>query len=148
MENLFLDVEFESGMCLLMDTFTTCIEKERYGFIHEKGDKFSVHFCFTGLKYGVKRKNEDDDCRVSKKIKKLNVSLENLVLISEDNTKVIESTENADEVREGAVAIKIEPDSNADCSSGVLKRTGAIDKLEEIAAKKPRRKSFKRNYKQ
>lgn len=142
MENLFLDVEFESGMCLLMDTFTRCFEKKIYGFISEKGDKFSVHFCFTGLKCGAKRKNEVDNCRVSKKIKKLNVSMENLMLISEVNTQSIE--DHYDDIREGSMTIKTESDSNAVGCSSVLKQIGAINELEKNAPKKPKRKCLKK----
>lgn len=76
MDNLFIDIDFENGMVFLVETLKKCIENRIYGFINEKGDKCSVKFVFLGLKdssYFLKRKSDDVECLVSKKVRKLNV---------------------------------------------------------------------------
>lgn len=83
MDHLFVDADFEPGMCFLVETSTHCIDNKLYGIFNKKCDNFRVVFIFLGLKTNateVKRKAEDDLCGVSKKIRKLNDLIENLLL--------------------------------------------------------------------
>lgn len=85
----FIDADFEPGMGFLVDTLNDCIENRRYGFINKCWGGFRVCFIFVGLK--KKRKAVEDLFGVSKKIRKLNVSLENLLLIEneEDGSEAV-----------------------------------------------------------
>lgn len=81
-------------MCLLVDTLTQCIETKKYGWISKKLDNFSVNFIFMGLKKNVgeiKRNGVEDFCNVPKKVRKLNVSLENLFLNDDQDDMVLDA---------------------------------------------------------
>lgn len=87
MENLFVDADFEPGMCFLVDTFDYCMENKIYGWMKKENGEFSVHFIFLGLK----RKAFGDICSVSKKVRKLNASIENLLLNDGEDDETFEA---------------------------------------------------------
>lgn len=78
--NSFVDVDFEPGMVLLIDTLEHCIANKKHGWIQKKSGIFNVSFVFHGLKKSVKRKAAVNTCDTSNKVQKLNISLENLLL--------------------------------------------------------------------
>lgn len=129
MEKLFLDTDFEPAMCFLVDTLTQCIETKEYGWISKKFGNFSVNFVFMGLKKNVgaiKRNGVEDFCCVPKKVRKLNVSLENLFLNDDQVDMVLEavSPKSAVEKRQtrsssnNVSVIQSEVNLNQACSSG------------------------------
>lgn len=125
MEKLFENTEFESGMGFLIDTLSHCIDNNIHGFISKKNKSFSVAFIFMGLKHNVtvKRKAEAEMCGVPKKISKLNISMENLVLDIADRHGTEEMEPQS--VLEATVKnIKKEVKSKTGVSSG-RKRNGA-----------------------
>lgn len=91
MDYLFVDTEFEPGMGFVVETLTHCIENRVHGWITKKNKDFSVAFAFLGLKSKsneVKRKAENEPDVVLKKIRKLNVSIENLSLIDSQDDSI------------------------------------------------------------
>lgn len=99
MESLFINVAFEPAMYFLMDTVDNCIKNRIFGFINKKNAQFSVQFVLLELKNpSVKRKSEDDQHFDGKKMRKLNASLESLLL---DN-----DTESGSETTDHVVATK------------------------------------------
>lgn len=163
MEKYFINPEFESAMCFLVDVVDECIEKKMYGFFNKKNEHFSVHFCYVGLKSKViKRKAE---------VSKLSVSLENLLLVSgelmaKDDYDLTISTASAKRIKieeipnlpsvscfrkgPGVVVdvnqlekrIKVEGDSNLSGVSGCRKRT--VGEVDYIKNEKPPMKKFRK----
>lgn len=127
MEKKFINTDFEIGMCFLVDVVAECIEKEIFGFINKKNEHFSVQFCYVGLKNKVvKRKAEEDLCGVTKKVSKLSVSLENLLLgsirdglMAKDDKDLVISTDVSKR-------IKVEAESKLPGGSCVRKRTDVV----------------------
>lgn len=89
----FGEAVFELGMGFLIDSLDYCIENHITGWITKKFDIFTVSFIFPGIKMKIgdmKRKTTGNLSGVSKKIRKLNVSVENLFLCDDqiDSTSV------------------------------------------------------------
>lgn len=141
MEELFIDVDFEPGMGFLVDILTKCIENRIHGFINEKGENFSVQFCFLGFKVnGAKRKVEEEVCSLTNKKQKLHVSLENLTLCCVEDGGT-DASKYAGIENAGSMSIKVEVESNAAGCSGLRKRV--IDQNEGPKAK-IRRKNLRK----
>lgn len=105
MELEFVDSDFEPGMCFLVETLADCIENQKHGWISKKFGKFSIHFIFNGLNNSrdVKRNGANDLCVVPTKIRKLNTSSENLMLV---------------DCLDEPIDIRDSSNSDAACSSG------------------------------
>lgn len=94
MASPFIDTDFEPAMCFLLDTLDNCIESKTYGWIHKKFGNFAVTFIFRGIKKSlanVKRKAVNDVCGPSKKVQKLNISLENLFLDDSQDETILDA---------------------------------------------------------
>lgn len=79
----FPNCEFEPALSYLMDVFDEYWNRNLFGLISKKNEHFSVMFILRSIVNGVldkKRKILCDGGGASKKVRKLNESMENLAL--------------------------------------------------------------------
>ena len=81
MEYSFEDQDFEPEFSFLIDVLANCITNRIHGFIVQRNENFTVRFVFSGLKFNIgKRRANDEVNDKAKRMKTLNVSMENLLL--------------------------------------------------------------------
>lgn len=149
MDHLFVAPEFEEGMCFLVDTLANCIENRVHGWINQYSSdkKFHVSFIFLGLKSKLndkKRKSEDDSGAVLKKIRKLNVSIENLLLAVCGDDAVQSGHAIGDRRTRSCLNNGSKLNSVVDFASGDVsdkrKRKMKEDDVNDVQPKKPKKK--------
>lgn len=87
MEYSFEDQDFEPGFSFLIDVLANCITHRTHGLIVQRNENFTVRFVFLGLKSNIgKRKANDEVNDKAKRMKTLNVSMENLLLDTNEAT--------------------------------------------------------------
>lgn len=139
MENYFNDVDFEPGMVLVVNTVKNCIDNDVIGFIKNKSKEFTVSFVFYGLK-NLKRKAEVGLWGLAK-MRKLNVSMENLLLNNSD--LAVSTKDGVASVPEESSELDLDGDLNIAGGSRGRKRVAFNLKSSTLAEKNKSKKSRK-----